>query len=112
MNITLSAVTDGQPFSPAKECADLEFTIAGRGVHNPNFPHQLVSWIGTDRPCCHYPAEHMHLQARPIVISLARHKANPRCLTVHIGDVLTIDGEPWMVTSRPVADPVLTRPQN
>lgn len=73
---------------------------AGR-VHNPEFNHRIVQ----------YRDGSLILSAQPTVISA--HRGESRDVyadDIYLGEMIKVDGEEYIVTSRVAGDPILTRP--
>lgn len=80
------------------------FNVAGQGVHNRSFRHQVVSFAGQ---CCDVWYVHLHLSAVPTVIAKVAIGAAPVTLDVVVGDVINVDYRDYLILAQRHGDPVL-----
>lgn len=85
----------------------------GRRVHNREFNHQVKAFRDLTNCCEQGPkvGPHLHMSAQPTVIQSARYGNMGKAHTVHtvtVGDIITINGRPFILTNDHwAADPLL-----
>lgn len=102
LDITLIRETGGYGSTIARSAE--VFKINGPGVHNRHGFHRINAYMGE---CCEETRVHLHLSSEVTVIALHPVERPTARHTIAMGDVFTVNGRPYRVCARQLADPVL-----